>query len=166
MIFKSPAQAGGFHLSKNFYSLRVFFDKCFHSSPKLSTLLTAMRPGDSQGGGFSAAPLEPASSQCSCRDKNIASGGTSARAFIEGRPKAPFSRFRTISPDTLLGIFLSCLFPRSGTPGKLSPGILDRLLEKHYNVASALFSETARFHIIQEIFLWQSPFPATPAAFN
>ena len=43
MISKSPAQAGDFHLSKNFYSLRVFFDKCFHSSPKLSALLAAMR---------------------------------------------------------------------------------------------------------------------------
>ena len=42
-----------------------------------------MRPGDSQGGGFSAAPLEPVSSQCSCRDKNIAPGGTSAEMFME-----------------------------------------------------------------------------------
>ena len=83
MIFKSPAQAGDFHLSKNFYSLRVFFDKCFHSSPKLSTLLTAMRPGDSQGGGFSAAPLESASSQGSCRDKNLAPGGN----VIKGRQR-------------------------------------------------------------------------------
>ena len=45
--------------------------------------LSAVRPGDSQGGGFSAAPLEPASSQCSCRDKNIASGGTRAETFME-----------------------------------------------------------------------------------
>ena len=37
------------------------------------------------GGGFSAAPLEPASSQCSCRDKNIASGGTRAERFCESR---------------------------------------------------------------------------------
>ena len=33
--------------------------------------------------GFSAAPLEPASSQCSCRDKNIAPGGTRAESFRE-----------------------------------------------------------------------------------
>ena len=37
------------------------------------------------GGGFSAAPLEPASSQCSCRDKNIASGGTRAESFMKYR---------------------------------------------------------------------------------
>ena len=42
-----------------------------------------MRPGDSQGGGFSAAPLEPASYQFSCRDKKIAPGGTSAEIFME-----------------------------------------------------------------------------------
>ena len=36
--------------------------------------LPAVRPGDSQGGGFSAAPLEPASYQFSCRDKKIAPG--------------------------------------------------------------------------------------------
>ena len=37
------------------------------------------------GGGFSAAPLKPASYQCSCRDKNIASGGTRAEIFLEWR---------------------------------------------------------------------------------
>ena len=47
--------------------------------------LPAVRPGDSQGGGFSAAPLESASSQCSCRDKNIASGGTKIEAFLKDR---------------------------------------------------------------------------------
>ena len=129
----------------------------FHSCQNLSPITLA---------DFIIGYLSPLTYQCSCRDKNIASGGTSARAFIEGRPKAPFSRFRTISPDTLLGIFLSCLFPRSGTPGKLSSGILDSPSEKHYNATNALYSETARFHIIQEIFLWQSPFPATPAAFK
>ena len=54
-----------------------------HSSLKHFFALPAMRPGDSQGGGFSAAPLEPASYQCSCRDKNIASGGTSAKTFFK-----------------------------------------------------------------------------------
>ena len=35
------------------------------------------------GGGFSAAPLEPASYQFSCRDKKIAPGGTRAETFCE-----------------------------------------------------------------------------------
>ena len=54
-----------------------------HSSRKHFFAVPAMRPGDSQGGGFSAAPLEPASYQCSCRDKNIAPGGTRAGNFCE-----------------------------------------------------------------------------------
>ena len=56
MISKSPAQAGDLHLSKNFYFLRIF-DKCFHSSPELSTLLTAMRPGILKGAAFRQRPL-------------------------------------------------------------------------------------------------------------
>ncbi|MBD8990378.1 MAG: hypothetical protein EGQ87_05310 [Clostridiales bacterium] len=54
-----------------------------HSNLKHFSALPAMRPGDSQGGGFSAAPLEPASYQFSCRDKKIAPGGTRAGNFCE-----------------------------------------------------------------------------------
>ena len=54
-----------------------------HSNLKHFFALPAMRPGDSQGGGFSAAPLEPASYQFSCRDKKIAPGGTRAGNFCE-----------------------------------------------------------------------------------
>ena len=46
-----------------------------------------MRPGDSQGGGFSAAPLEPASYQFSCRDKKIAPGGIRAESFLRSMRK-------------------------------------------------------------------------------
>ena len=56
-----------------------------HSSLKYFFALPAMRPGDSQGGGFSAAPLEPASYQFSCRDKKIAPGGTSTEIFLENQ---------------------------------------------------------------------------------
>ena len=41
------------------------------------------RPGDSQGGGFSAVPLEPASYQFSCRDKKIAPGGNRTESFYK-----------------------------------------------------------------------------------
>ena len=58
-------------------------DKNTHSDPKYFGAVPAERPGDSQGGGFSAAPLEPASYQFSCRNKKIASGGTSAETFCE-----------------------------------------------------------------------------------
>ena len=161
MMKSSAVLSGSFALTVQFEKLEIHtvfrrFSN-FHSCQNLSPITLA---------DFIIGYLSPLTYQCSCRDKNIASGGTSARAFIEGRPKAPFSRFRTISPDTLSGIFLSCLFPRSGTPGKLSSGILDSPSEKHYNVASALFSETARITHHSGDFLWQSPFPATPAAFK
>jgi len=50
----------------------IFFDKSTDSKPKFFDAVSAVRPGDSQGGGFSAAPLEPASDQFSRRDKKIA----------------------------------------------------------------------------------------------
>ena len=65
--------------------LSGLFNKPTRSKPKHFDAFPAMRPGDSQGGGFSAAPLEPASYQCSCRDKNIASGGTRAEIFLKCR---------------------------------------------------------------------------------
>ena len=64
-----------------------FFDKTTNSNLKYFYAVSAMRPGDSQGGGFSAAPLEPVSSQCSCRDKNIAPGGTNAESFLQSMRK-------------------------------------------------------------------------------
>ena len=62
-----------------------------------------MRPGDSQGGGFSAAPLEPASYQFSCRNKKIASGGTSAKTFFKRvniRTLFHFGTMRASSPTS------------------------------------------------------------------
>ena len=52
------------------------------------------------GGGFSAAPLKPASYQCSCRDKNIAPGGISTESFWEMKSKE-ISVFYRESPPIL-----------------------------------------------------------------
>ena len=59
----------------------IFFDKSTDSKPKFFDAVSAVRPGDSQGGGFSAAPLEPASDQFSRRDKKIPPGGTGTESF-------------------------------------------------------------------------------------
>ena len=50
-----------------------------------------------RGAAFRQRPLSPLTSQCSCRDKNIASGGTSAERFCESwniRVDPQFSHWR------------------------------------------------------------------------